>query len=172
MFFHIKVSSKNKKMLKNFVQFLLKLESTSHFLKFFSKKNARKFVTVLKSPHVNKTAQEQFEFRFHTKEFILNSFKPLTFFLILKKTNNLSLSGVNLKIKSLFKENKILTAVNPDNTYLNIVKNYGLTQKRSLKRKISNKRNFQQLNKSFSQRYIQLFDCYGEIFLKNNFYLK
>jgi ribosomal protein S10 len=80
MFFHIKVSSKDKKVLENFGQFLSKLEMTSNFLKSFSKQNTRKFVTILKSPHVNKTAQEQFEFRFYTKEFVISSFKPLTFF--------------------------------------------------------------------------------------------
>ena len=42
MFFHIKESSKDKKVLENFGQFLSKLESTSNFLKSFSKQNIRK----------------------------------------------------------------------------------------------------------------------------------
>lgn len=176
MFFHIKVSSKDKKVLENFGQFLSKLETTSNFLKSFSKQNVRKFITILKSPHVNKTAQEQFEFRFYTKEFIVNSFKPLTFFLILKRINNLSFSGIDLKVKGLFKENKkkILIAVNPDNTNLNTVKNYGLIQKKNLKQKMFRNKNLQKFNESFSfsKRYIQLFDCYGEMSLKNDFYLK
>ncbi len=69
----------------------------------------------LKTSHVNKTAQEQFKFRFYTKEFVISSFKPLTFFLILKKVNNLSFTGMNLKVKSLFKRNekkKIITDIN------------------------------------------------------------
>ena len=176
MFFHVKVSSKDKKVLENFSQFLSKLKTTSNFLKSFSKQNTRKFVTVLKSPHVNKTAQEQFEFRFYTKEFIINSFKPLTFFFILKKINNLSFSGINLKIKGFSKENKKkeLTAINPDNINLNVVKKYGLLQKKSLKQKIVKDKNLKKLNADFyfSKRYIQLFDCYGEVSLKNDFYLK
>jgi ribosomal protein S10 len=176
MFFHIKVSSKDKKVLENFGQFLSKLEMTSNFLKSFSKQNTRKFVTILKSPHVNKTAQEQFEFRFYTKEFVISSFKPLTFFLILKKVNNLSFSGMNLKVKSLFKRNekKKVTAVNPDNTNLNTVKSHGLVQKKNLKQKMFNNKNFQTFDasSSVSKRYIQLFDCYGEMSLKNDFYLK
>jgi ribosomal protein S10 len=176
MFFHIKVSSKDKKVLENFGQFLSKLEMTSNFLKSFSKQNTRKFVTILKSPHVNKTAQEQFEFRFYTKEFVVSSFKPLTFFLILKKINNLSFSGMNLKVKSLFKRNekKKVTAVNPDNTNLNTVKSHGLIKKKNLKQKMFNNKNFKTFDASFSvsKRYIQLFDCYGEMSLKNDFYLK
>jgi ribosomal protein S10 len=176
MFFHIKVSSKDKKVLENFGQFLSKLEMTSNFLKSFSKQNTRKFVTILKSPHVNKTAQEQFEFRFYTKEFVVSSFKPLTFFLILKKINNLSFSGMNLKVKSLFKRNekKKVRAVNPDNTNLNTVKSHGLVQKKNLKQKMFNNKNFKTFDANFSvsKRYIQLFDCYGEMSLKNNFYLK
>ena len=173
MFFHIKVSSKDKKLLNSFSQHLSKIETTSNFLKSFSKQNARQFITILKSPHVNKTAQEQFEFRFYTKEFIVNSFKPLTFFLILKKINNLSFSGIDLKINGLFKENKKknLIAVNPDNTDLNILKNYGLTKKKTLKRKSFNYKNFSE-SFHFSKRYIQLFDCYGEMSLKNDFYIK
>ena len=105
MFFHIKVSAKDKKVLENFGQFISKLQLTSNSLRLLSKRNLRKFVTVLKSPHVNKTAQEQFEFRVYTKEFIISSFKPLTLFLILKKVNDSSFSGLNLKIESLFKQN-------------------------------------------------------------------
>lgn len=166
MFFHIKVSSKDKKVLKNFGQFLSKLELTSNFVKSFPKQNTRKFVTILKSPHVNKTAQEQFEFRFYTREFVISSFKPLTFLSILKKANNLSFSGMKLKVKSLFKRNerKKLTALNPDNTELKVMKTHTLF----------NSQNFKILDVNFSssKRYIQLFDCYGEVSLKNDFYFK
>ena len=175
MFFHLKVSSKDKKVLENFGQLLVKLNTTSNSLKFFSKRNVRKFITILKSPHVNKTAQEQFEFRFYTREFIISSFKPLTFFLILKKINNLSFSGIDLRVKGLLKEGnkKVLTATNPDNIHLNIVTNYGLIQKKNLRRKVFQNKSFQIFNKSFSpsKRYIQLFDCYGEMSLKNDFYV-
>ena len=161
MFFHIKASAKDEKSLKAFSQFMLKLNFTSNLVKTVPKQNARKFVTVLKSPHVNKTAQEQFEFRLYTKEFIVDSFKPLTFFLVLKKINSLSFSGINLKVKSLLTKNKKkkLLAVNPDNLDLNTVRSYDSNQSKLLR-------------KSFlsSKRYIQLFDCYGEISLKEDFY--
>lgn len=154
MFFHIKVSAKDKKVLENFSHFISKLQFTSNSVRLLSKHNSRKFVTVLKSPHVNKTAQEQFEFRVYTREFVVSSFKPLTFFLILKKINNLSFSGLNLKIESLFKQNakKKLIALDPDNVDLNALENPNNE------------------SSSLSKPYIQLFDCYGEMVLKIDFH--
>ena len=153
MFFHIKVSAKDKKVLENFGQFISKLHPTLNSLQLLPNRNLRKFITVLKSPHVNKTAQEQFEFRVYSREFVLSSFKPLTLFLILKKINNLSFSGLNLKIENLFKRNtkKTLTALNPDNVDLNTIEKFNLSKRQ---------------NFSSSKRYIQLFDCYGEMVLK------
>ena len=163
MFFHIKVSAKDKKVLENFNQFISNLQSTSNSIRSLSKHNSRKFVTVLKSPHVNKTAQEQFEFRVYTKEFVISSFKPLTLFLILKKINNLSFSGLNLKIESLFKRNtkKKLIALNPDSIDLNTTRKSNLLSHLDLS-------NSQSL--SVSKKYIQLFDCYGEMVLKTDFH--
>lgn len=161
MFLYIKVSAKDKKVLKNFSQFILKSQLTSNFLQTLPKRNLRKFITVLKSPHVNKTAQEQFEFRIYTKEFVINSFKPFTFFLILKKMNNLSFSGLNLKIESLSKTNtkKKLIALNPDSVNLNIVEKLNLS---------SNTESLKCQNFSSLNRYIQMFDCHGEIILKTD----
>jgi hypothetical protein len=119
-------------------------------IKYVPKQQKRKFVTILKSPHINKTAQEQFEFRHYSKEFIVNSVKPLTFFLIIKKLKNLSFSGLKLEVKGLFnfeKKNKsFLNQLDPDNIILN-------------QHRTSTKLSFQ-------KRSIQLFDCYGEMWLK------
>jgi ribosomal protein S10 len=160
MFFYLKVSSKDKKVLEKFVQFLSKLENSSTVLKHFAKQKQRKFITILKSPHVNKTAQEQFEFRFYSKQFLINSLKPLTYFLFLKKIKNASFPGIKLELKGLFskfEENKMLLKLaNPDNI---------ITQnKRDLK--ISNQLKF------FQTKYIQLFDCYGEMRVKSMFIMK
>ena len=101
MFLYFKVSTKDNKILKKFLRFLLKLNISPVVLKYVPKQQKRKFVTILKSPHINKTAQEQFEFRHYSKEFIVNSVKPLTFFLIIKKLKNLSFSGLKLEVKGL-----------------------------------------------------------------------
>ena len=158
MFFYLKVSSKDNKVLEKFIQFLLKLETSPTILKHFAKQKKRKFVTILKSPHVNKTAQEQFEFRYYRKQFLINSLKPLTYFLTLKKIKNMSFPGIKLEVKGLFsksEKNKIfLKIANPNNV---ISQNkYNLKVDEQLK--------------IFQTKYIQLFDCYGEICLSNTFY--
>jgi ribosomal protein S10 len=166
MFFYIKASSKDKKVLEKFSWFLSKLETSTFTLKCFSKQKKRKFITILKSPHVNKTAQEQFEFRFYNKRFLINSFQPLTFLFILKKIKNLSFSGLNLEVKSLLKSNEknnnFLKLISPDNLTLNIKHDYN-------KQKLTRKSLSQNL---LLKKYIQLFDCYGEIFLKDIVYFK
>jgi ribosomal protein S10 len=150
MFLYFKVSSKDNKILKKFLRFLLKLDILPVVVKYIPKQQKRKFITILKSPHINKTAQEQFEFRYYSKEFIINSVKPLTFFLIIKKLKNLIFSGLKLEVKGSFnfeKKNKsFLNQLNPDNIILNQPQTYPKL--------------------FFQKRYIQLFDCYGEVWLK------
>nr|AEP20706.1 ribosomal protein S10 [Durinskia baltica diatom endosymbiont] len=145
MFLYFNVSSKDNKILKKFLQFLLKLNISPVVIKYVPKQQKRKFVTILKSPHINKTAQEQFEFRHYSKKFIVNSVKPLTFFLIIKKLKNLSFSGLKLEVKGLLnferKNKSFLNQLDPDNIILN-------------------------QHRTYTKRYIQLFDCYGEIWLK------
>jgi len=164
MFFYIKASSKDKKVLKKFSWFLSKLETSTFILKCFSKQKKRKFITILKSPHVNKTAQEQFEFRFYNKSFLINSFQPLTFLFILKKIKNLSFSGLNLEVKSLLEHNEknknFLKLISPDNLTINIKHGWD-------NQKLNNKSSPQN---PLLKKYIQLFDCYGEMFLKDVVY--
>lgn len=153
MFFYLKVSAKNKIVLKDFVEFLSKLETSLVTIKNFPRQNKRKFITILKSPHVNKTAQEQFEFRFYSKCFLISSFNPFSFFSFLKKVKNLNFPGIKLEVQSSI-NNKgyyktILKAVNPDI--------------------ISLSENSENVSR---KKYFQLFDCYGETCLKNLFYLK
>ena len=68
MFINIKISSKNKKSLQNFLKvFELFCEKknlkSNTFIKYFSQKQKTSNIyTILKSPHVNKKAQEQFEY--------------------------------------------------------------------------------------------------------------
>ena len=158
MFFHLKVSAKDKKVLENFVKFLSKLDSSLATIKNFSQQKKRKFVTILNSPHVNKTAQEQFEFRFYSKRFLVSSLKPFSFFSLLRKVKNLSFPGIKLEIQGLFNNKgyskNLLKSMNPDIVSLSIEENRYLLKEKIVKKK-----------------YIQLFDSYGEVFLKNSFYL-
>ena len=173
MFFYLKVSCKDKRILKNFLHFLTKLDFLPISLKSFPKNKKRKFVTVLRSPHVNKTAQEQFEFRLYSKHLLIHSFKPLTFLLLLKKLKSLSFTGLNLEIKGFVEKNKMykhtLKVVNPDNIILHSLKNLNRSTKYSNK-------NLKQVAKNYNynfllcRKYIQLFDLYGELCLAKVFH--
>lgn len=151
MFFYIKISAKEKKGISDFITFI----SKTKLFKFVTvnqipKKKKRKFVTILKSPHVNKTAQEQFEFKFYNRQFFIFSAKPFISFFILKKIKNSTFSGINLEIKCLFEKTKItkhlLSILNPDNLDLNL-KYYD--------NKINHINN-----------YLNLLDCFGEVVIK------
>lgn len=148
MFLYFKIYSKDNQVLKKFLTFLSELNISPILLKSFANQKKRKFVTILKSPHINKTAQEQFEFRYYSKSFIIDSIKPLTFFFIIKKIKSLSFPGLKLKIKGLLnpekKSKSILNQTNPDNIILNS----------KVKRLC------------FQKKYIQLFDSYGELWLR------
>lgn len=150
MFFYIKIFSKEKETLNKFLKFLSQLQLAEIQLKQLQKKNLRKFVTVLKSPHVNKTAQEQFDFRIFTKQIVLFSSKPFLFLMMFKKIKNLTFPGLKIEIRCLFKnpqkKNIILSTINPDNVVL--------------KRK----------TRSSLTKYFQLFDSYGEFCLQTKFY--
>ena len=122
---------------------------------------------------MNKTAQEQFEYRFFSKHLLVFSPKSRTFFLLLKKLKNLSFSGIKLEVKGMFQktitDKYTLKWVNPDNIVLEKVY---LTQKDFKKDKKKNgvsKLVSSQLD--LSKKYIQLFDSYGELYLKNTFYV-
>ena len=176
MFFYLKVSCKDKRILKKFISFFTKIKSLPIFIKPFPRHEKRKFITVLKSPHVNKTVQEQFEYRFFSKDFLIFSFKPLIFFLLLKKLKNFSFSGIKLEVKGLFEKSKThkytLKLISPDNIVLrngySKQKDFEKTQKtHEIPKSTLDDSNF---DFSLSKKYIQLFDSYGEIYLQNTFY--
>jgi ribosomal protein S10 len=178
MFFYLKVSCKDKRILKKFINFFPKIKSFPTVLKSFPISEKRKFVTVLKSPHVNKTAQEQFEYRFYSKHFLIRSFKPFTFFSCLKKLKTLSFPGVNLKIKGQFERNKTnkhsLKMISPDNIVLeNSSQVYTCEQRFKINLRAKTVQTVSknlEANFLLSKKYIQLFDLYGETYLRNVFY--
>ena len=172
MFFYLKISCKDKRILKIFLRFFTKIKFLPFFLKSFSKHEKRKVVTVLKSPHVNKTAQEQFEYRLYSKHFLIHSFKPFTFFLLIKKLKNLSFPGLNLEVKGFLgkdkTQNQLLQIVDPDNIILKSA--HFLFLRKPFLKKTRYKKNYNS-EFFFSKKYLQLFDLYGEICLKKVFYL-
>lgn len=158
--YNLKFLSKNKTFSQNsfiFFKNLFKIFLTSYYQK---QKQKQKF-TLLKSPHVNKTAQEQFEYRLFYKDLklqFLNKKKNKLFLILFKKfKNNLfSHSKLNLKLfinKQNFKKQITITKFK----LLNINKTL---KKQQLK--LENKTKYKKLKK-----YLKFLDLYGEIMLKN-----
>ena len=96
---NLNVLSKNKNSFKNFLGFIYE---NNIFRKICLKKNCFKKskkikLTVLKSPHVNKTSQEQFEIKFYKKLLKIQILKSFYYLIFSKKLNNNLLSDVNFK---------------------------------------------------------------------------
>ena len=89
--YRIKLYSKDKKSLYHFLNFLKRNTRTKNsqvFLNILRKKKAKKKITVLKSPHVNKTAQEHFGYSVHSIEIFCCSWEIKKYILLLKKAKN------------------------------------------------------------------------------------
>lgn len=83
----LKIRSKNEKSLKNFSYFFFKHLNTkfSTIQKLSTNQTSRKILTFLKSPHVNKTAQEHFESHIFTKNVLVVGFSLEKNLIFLKK---------------------------------------------------------------------------------------
>ena len=124
MFINIQISSKNKNSLKSFLKFFIKLCNKKNleidvFLKYFLRQKTKNVFTILRSPHVNKTAQEQFQFNIVSKQINIQTFQILTFLVISKKIQTQLFFDVLIEIKYKFQKknlNKIRTQIlNPKN---------------------------------------------------------
>jgi len=84
----LKLSSKNLDSLQKTARwFKQKLTQSNYFFENQPKnKNRKKILTLLKSPHVNKTAQEQFEIRTFSRVFLIRSTKSSNFIYLFKKS--------------------------------------------------------------------------------------
>jgi hypothetical protein len=93
------------------------------FMSILNRVSNRKIITVLKSPHVNKTAQEQFESLFYRAKINIFSYKYWLLLVFIKHLKSTTLfSDVNLKIKvNLNNSNyhkRVVEYLNPNNFYL------------------------------------------------------
>nr|QII42416.1 ribosomal protein S10 [Phaeodactylum tricornutum] len=113
--YFIKISSKNKNSIFTFCSFLfnqsdLKISSKLLAIKILQFNNKRKFFTVLKSPHVNKTAQEQFESKVFSNQFLIHGSSKSNFLHFLKKLKKDLFPDLKLKIS--FPLQKIISNIN------------------------------------------------------------
>lgn len=172
--YDITIISNNKQSVKDFIIFLKNCPLNIKNIKKYSyKKTKKKIVTVLKSPHVNKTAQEQFEiilFRTKLSIFSFSNLKSLIFF---KKLKNSLFPDIKIKIKfninNNFDKQKNIEVINPINYKLNYFSN-NLNQKQTrieLKRNKTT-RNLENTNNSFKklEKLLSAFDYYGELSIK------
>ena len=106
--FNIVIISKNKKELNFFILFLNRyLFFNSNNIRKISKKKIKKnIISLLKSPHVNKKSQEQFEIKFFKKNLLLKVQKSLKYLLILKRFSCSMFSNLNIKIKQILNNRK------------------------------------------------------------------
>lgn len=174
--FNVTILSKNKNSINDF--FLFFNENTSHNLdvikKYFQKKIKKKKLTILKSPHVNKKAQEQFESRLFKKQFTVQTTKNFQYLIFLKKLNYNLFPDINIKLKCIINNKNIqnlgLKTFNPNylkfNKYstfkannVNLQNLNSLIKKKTLSKLAITKN---------AQRILRVFDLYGE-FLKYTF---
>lgn len=114
MFININFSSKNLKSLNLCLTFFLKLVNSKRVkIKIFKKvKPIRKTdteFTILKSPHVNKTAQEQFKSElFNYKLYISYNFQFVKLLFIIKQLNTKIFVDVNLVLKFILNKKNFI----------------------------------------------------------------
>ena len=154
MFINIYLSSKNYTSLNTFVRFFFKITKTkqikaSAFLVQHSKPRLIKKFSVLKSPHVNKKAQDQFEFHVYKKQLSFYSFQGLKFLMVLKQIQRKLFADVKIKIGFVFNDSKLQKKV----------------QKKFNPNKIVLTKN--KANELSSKFHLQLLDMYGEFHLKS-----
>ena len=100
----IKVSSKNKKSILKF-SFLIfkrinfKIGSKMLLKNYLASQKRKKTFTILKSPHVNKKAQEQFEIRVFSHQLLIHTTYDKKFIYFLKNLKLRLFPDIRLKIK-------------------------------------------------------------------------
>lgn len=166
--YSIVLYSKNKKSLNNFLKFLehdLKIQQIQKSTKYIKRDTKKKRITVLKSPHVNKSAQEQFEYRVYSLGISFYSSRVKKNLVLLKKVKNQLFPDIKIKIKGILKikQNFIRKmTLNPDNFTFKISELNRTNQRLSLKH-IRKNINLNE-NKNLLERtscYLYLLDCYG-----------
>lgn len=132
-------------------------KTLNSLLSYLQQKQKRKVFTTLKSPHVNKTAQEQVEYRLFSKQIIIFSFQVFKFLVLIKKLRTKIFPDIKIQLKfilndKIIKKTKLLT-INPDN--------YETKQFFFYKNKTAIRS--QIIKKKQIKFYLKLFDVYGEL---------
>lgn len=107
-FYKLTILSRKKDEVKDFMEFFLHIQKQKN-LNFISKqlgsKKKKKIFSILKSPHVNKKAQEQFELKFHKKQITFEFIDNHKSVMIAKRLKNLLFPSLSIKIAALLNKN-------------------------------------------------------------------
>lgn len=167
--YHFIVSSRNKKSLDNFEQFFLKVIKLKFNILnvFYKKKKKKKLLTILKSPHVNKIAQEQFEFKIYSQIYIIYLLNESKFLLFFKRLKKYLFLDLKFKLKSFFnlklKQQNKFKIFDLKKYKLNYIKKKIITQNLQIVKK---NKLFQKSNKKFlhkTKKVLKSIDVYGEL---------
>ena len=174
--YNITILSKNKQYVDNFSFFFNNNKKPNFYIikKDLKKKKKKKILTILKSPHVNKTAQEQFEYRVFSKQYLIYSTEYFKYLIFLKKLKTNAFPDLKIIIKfNIYRKNnkqlKIKT-FNLDNFNANFYKNL-LYQEHILKnlKRLNiekyKKKNYNSIEKT--KILTKIFDLYGELIKSN-----
>ena len=168
------VSSKNEKSLKKFLSFFFKYSKTKFDIiqKSITIPGNTKTFTLLKSPHVNKIAQEHFEFRIFSKQILLKSFYVNKNFMFMKKTLNKLFQDVLVNLELItytkMKDKSLFLIFYPENFKLPKNRSFKKNIKRN-KQKIVSK-NCDSLKALFIKlsNFLDLTSVFGEVLVIQN----
>lgn len=109
----IKLYSKDKKSLKRFTELLKKIDNKWKDLTLTCKsvKKKRKKISILKSPHVNKTAQTQFQLITYGTSIKVSHLEMKKNSILLKKIKNQLFPDIKIKIEQKIDAKKAKTLI-------------------------------------------------------------
>lgn len=169
--YYITIYSKNKIVLQKFLMFLQKKLSILNLqlvLKYNKKEKIKKKIAILKSPHINKTAQEQYEHVVYSYTIKTHSFRIQKYILFLKKLRNNLFPNMKTKIKIVIKKKAFNIEANCfkiTNYKLNLITINKIQKWNSKKYKrkngyINSKTYLNLMEKT--SNYLRIIDCAGE----------
>lgn len=165
--YNITIFSKNKQSIKFFFLVLNKIYQPKIYLctNYKKRKTLIKKITILKSPHVNKNAQSQYEYRIFSKKLIISSHNDLKLLILLKKIKTKIFPEIKIKIKFNFNKRKKNNLLNPKNYFIN-----SITTKKNITQQLNFKNiKIKILKPCFKiKNYLKILDCYGELNIYKN----
>ena len=168
----IKIYSKDKKSLKQFKIFLKRLNKEWKNFAFYikDKKKKKEKITILKSPHVNKKAQTQFQSTIYSANIRYLSFDLKKNYIILKKIKNHLFPDIKIKInqtifnkKTKFSQNKLFS---PKNLYYYKETNTTFNKQKNQKKFLTGNKQEKKITLKKTLQFLKILDNFGRSYLK------